>query len=393
MNTEKIKKKLEHVNAIIEKNYENLDNLGIFEGLSGPILFQFYYNKYLNNNTNHTGYKIIDTCIERINNGYLNSSFSQGIGGLGWIFNHLNTNSLLEIENDEEFKQFDVIISNYMEGCLKLKNYDLLNGAIGSCMYFLNRYKSTHKENQKSYYKNEILKLILYLRKNAIEEDGKIKWVWKEEKGNKIYNLGLAHGIPSIILILSELYEINDFKELTKDLIIKSISYLQLHKQSDSISLFPYHNKGHEVFTGNRVAWCYGDLGIGLSFYNASLKLDDAVLKKEAINILKRTAKRLDQKSSLVTDPYICHGALGNSIIFKSLYKSTKDLDFKKASDKWFDIGFSMIDNKEKKVWSFDCNEWDTGLALLVGISGIGMVLLDNLIEEELEWYKVFTFI
>ena len=47
MNKEIIETKLKEIDKIIKKEYRNENNIGVLSGLSGMVLFQFYYSKYL----------------------------------------------------------------------------------------------------------------------------------------------------------------------------------------------------------------------------------------------------------------------------------------------------------------------------------------------------------
>ena len=77
-----IEAKLKEIDKIIQKEYHNENNIGVLTGLSGMVLFQFYYSKYLDIPDNaNTGATILGHIIEKINAGYNSSLYSNGIAG------------------------------------------------------------------------------------------------------------------------------------------------------------------------------------------------------------------------------------------------------------------------------------------------------------------------
>src|SRR5690606_1218930 len=113
-----------------------------------------------------------------------------------------------------------------------------------------------------------------------------------KEKG---YNLGLSHGIPSIISFLSLLNGYEDFKAKADQTLRRAITYILSLRNDDinAFSLFPsWIIPNEETIYDSRLAWCYGDLGIGIALWNASKSLNDSKLKITAQDILVHSAKR-----------------------------------------------------------------------------------------------------
>ena len=391
-----IETKLKEIDQIIKNEYQNEENIGVLVGLSGMALFQFYYSKYLDINDHaDVGVDIITHCIGKINEGYNTPTYCRGIAGFGWVLDHLDLEGFMDADSDELLQEIDHYLYSAMIADLKEGNYDFLHGAIGYLFYFLNRFRNTKSNTLKDKYKEIIFEFILLLENLSEKEGGKIKWLSNltYEATEKGYNLCLSHGMSSIVKILTKLYQENDFKQHVETLLKGAIRYITSFKDNDNdaFCLFPnWILQNGEPEGQSRLAWCYGDLGIGIALWYASKTLKDENLENESLQILKHAAKRKTSKSSMVKDAGICHGAFGNAKIFNRLYKETKDNIFKEASIFWMNKGIEMATFDDGysgyKMWNPDNEEWSKSTSLLDGIVGIGLTMIDHLANFDSNW-------
>lgn len=394
MNKKKLEEKLKEINDLITINYSDLKQLGVLAGLSGISLFKFYYSKYLDIDEHaDLGVDMLSDCIDKINEGYSFPTFCAGIAGFGWVFDHLEEVEFMDADGDELLSQFDDYIYNFMKSDMEKGNYDYLHGAIGYAFYFYNRYRNTKSTELKTKYTKILLEFIDLLDGLSEKEGGnKLKWesTLNIETGEKGYNLSLSHGMSSIVGILTKLYEFEDFKSKSHPLLLKSINYIRSHKieGEDPYCLFPswVKNEDNEKSGHSRMAWCYGDLGVGIRFWFAGKILNDDELKNEAISILKHASKRTSNDDSLVLDAGVCHGSYGNAQIFNRMYKETKEPLFKEAADFWIQHGLDSATHEGGyagyKQWHGVDKNWSNELTLLEGIAGIGLTIIDQLSED-----------
>ncbi len=384
------------INKKLKKKYNTVEKLGVLSGLSGIIIYQFLYARLVNSdNEINVGKNMIDVAIKKINEGYNMPSYCTGVSGFCWALQYLEEKKYIEFETDDFLSQMDVFFKDVMENEILNKNYDFLHGAIGYGVYFLKRYKNTKDENLKLRYIQNIEVIIKFLENNLIEDSKGVKW--KSPQKSNIENtinidLGLAHGVPSIISFLASLSEFNIFSIKVESMLRRAISFVltNKYKTDKSISLFPtyvYHDLIKEVHT-SRLAWCYGDLGIGLTILKAARVLKNRQLEKEAIRILKHSSKRKDLKENFVRDAGLCHGAFGISQIFGRLHKKTQYQEFLEASIYWKEEGLKMANYNNNDV-SFNIwgeRNWKDSFGLLEGISGIGLCLISHLTDFEDDW-------
>ncbi|MDY8137085.1 lanthionine synthetase C family protein [Aquimarina sp. 2201CG5-10] len=392
----KLEKKLAEVYEITKNDFEKSKHVGVLSGISGVSLFQFYYAKFLDNDEYaDVGAEVIAHTIERINSGYTYPTFCTGIAGAGWTIEFLNKEGFIEIDNDALLSQLDSFLHEVMKEDIKNEYYDFLHGALGYGYYFLKRYQNTKSPDLKNTYKEYLTFLITELKNSSRKGEKGIYWEYELSKtqGFRGANLSLSHGMASIINFLCRLYPYEDFKTSVEDLLKGTIEFVihNKYKNSNNPSLFPswIHDQMKEYAT-SRLAWCYGDLGMGISLWRAGKILKIKAYQELAIDVLKHSAKRRDREEARIQDAGLCHGAYGVVTIFNYIYQETKDPLFKETADFWMYEALEMDIHQESyagyKQWRGDLEEWHNEINLLEGITGIGLALLSYLAPEEANW-------
>ncbi len=391
-----LEQQLKEIADILSQKYTDSQNVGVIAGISGMALFQFYYSKYLNVDTySEIGVDMIAHCVEKINNGYSFPTYCNGIAGLGWAIQHLKNEEFIDIDCDELLSPFDDYLYQQMMFHLRSGDYDFLHGGMGYAFYFFSRYRASEGSGPKERYKSYILDFIEQLNNLAITAGNTLKWesTVDFEKGTKAYNLSLSHGISSILSFLSRLHRFRDFEAATANLIRGASNYMLSNETKDptNLSLYPsWVEKGTVAEYNSRLAWCYGDLGIGISLMEAGVSLEDSRLQQQAHQILEHTMQRKTTEETSVTDAGICHGSYGNAQIYRSLSKQAEKSSFEHVSDFWIADGIQKAIHKDGyagyKKWNPLENRWETELSLLEGIAGIGLAIIDKLSDEPNSW-------
>jgi len=393
-----LEKQIRNLATISHTRYQELPHIGVLGGQSGIALFQFYCAKYFEEDTfADAGVEIITDCMDKINEGYSFPSYCNGVAGFGWALQHLADEDFIDLNLDDLFLPFDEYLFSRMVFEFKNEYYDLLHGALGYGFYFLKRYSSpkTSAKN-KIIYEGYLESLIDQMDKLAIKEGKGLKWesILNIEKENKGYNLSLSHGMSSIIYLLSKIKIAGISPTKTEYLLLgaqRFVIALQSKKKKD-LSLFPsWVDPLEKINYTSRLAWCYGDIGIGLSMQLASKALNDPSLADKAIEILDHTTKRTTPEESLVIDAGFCHGSFGNSYIFAQIAKN-EDIsgqNFSKAAEFWMKDGLARhTGTKEEPYLQFDGiqKKYVFHLNLLEGIAGIGLSMIDYLSGKENTW-------
>ena len=361
-------------------------------GLAGVAMFQFYYSNFTNNN-NYADYALenLEKSLEIINKGNGIPSFCSGIGGMGWILSHLKQKGFLDTD-DSLLADIDEYVYEAMVNYINERNYDFLHGAIGCGFYFLKRYQNSNDSRSQNKYKNFLTTLIENLESSSIVIDNQVYWMSViDESGKRGYNLGLAHGVASVVNFLSRLYLIKDLRLKVQKMLEGGINYILSYRGESkfSCSNFPsYIDENGKIFWNSRLAWCYGDLGIGLSLYQAGNALDDISLRSTSLAILNHASLRYEAEDTCVADAGLCHGSFGIAQIFNYMYRQTGHLNFRNAYHYWVNDGINqkLQNNKNIGYRKKTTNGWVDDISVLEGISGIGLAIISSLSKENISW-------
>ena len=385
--TGEIENLIDEIAEILGEYKRTDDSIGLIAGSFSVALFLLYYSfmretdKYQDNVND-----ILSEVFDTINKGEARESFCNGVAGVGWGMQHLVKQDLMEFDTHE----FHEGVSEYLHRCMigfidKMNSYDYLHGAIGIGIYFLNT-----NINQNEKYVEE---LIMLLEKYSIKDGETVKWKSEVVGVGSVYNFSMSHGMASILVFLTKAYKKNIARNKCLELINGTVNYLLSNKldTKDFGSIFPCYISVEGTLYESRLAWCYGDLGIGIAFWLAADATNNESLKQEAINIFMHATERTDLKKNGVVDAGICHGTAGIAHIFNRMYNYTGIERFKESSLYWLDHTLQMRTFPDGfagyKAWySKDYGGWQCKSSLLDGIAGIGLVLMSSISDIEPQW-------
>jgi lantibiotic modifying enzyme len=388
---QEVQNKLLEITEVIKKN--NCTDDSLFAGHSGIAIFLAYVNELYNDQGLDIGMESsVMKSLEIFKKERAAHTFCSGFAGVCWGTNHLVIKKKIDADICSLFEEIEPYLVATSENDLEINLLDFMHGGIGAGIYFLERLPHlTAKEH--------LEKIIYYLEKQKITSGNHIQWINNFKKsGNQSpeieFDLGLAHGIPSIIYFLSKCYEKNIEREKCECLIEGSVNWLIDQKISTtSLSLYPSMIKTKKRNDeSSRLAWCYGDLGIASTIWVAGKTLQKELWKQEAINIMLHASERRNLHANKVIDAGICHGTAGIAQFFNRFYWETKLPIFKEAASYWINETVKMAKFDDGlagyRAWYGEENGWINQYGLLEGISGIGLVLFSYMSEDEPTWDK-----
>ncbi len=363
---------------------------GLLTGKSGVALLLFYYSRLVNDKTyaKDAGDLIIDA-FHSIKEGFNFPTFCDGLSGFAWTVEHLVQNGFISRKDVPFLDDLDEVLYKQMLKQIKNAEYDFLHGAIGIGVYFLDRAEETKKCIE---YLDE---LIYELDRQSItNKNGSIKWecVTDLENGAIGCNIGLAHGMASIIAFLAKYVEFVNNQKKALVLLNGAVKYV-LSQRLDVIKHgmnFPNVVFNDNLLTKNRkIGWCHGDTGIAIALYNAGKVTKNVAWQNIAISVMSDSAKIRNLKLDNFKDPGLCHGSIGIAHMFNWFYNETKNKIFKEASAFW--LNETLKKQKFKKSIE-DFEKWFPGesnykqeYSLLVGVTGIGLSLI-SVLSNEFKW-------
>ena len=397
MDKEKIEKKIEDICSFLFKKKKDLNTVGVMSGISGEILFFFEYYRYTKNEKylDHSLSLLEDLVNNLLLKKRIGLSFSNGYSGIGWLVYYIRDVGDIDINVSDIFKTINEPLINWSKTCLKKGNYDFFHGAIGCNQYFnkiedINiKYKAT-------------VSLVNGLKDKSIQTDYNYKWNFYNVKENRVekgkYNLGLSHGIPSILSTLIDISEDCDLNIDCNDLIKGTLNFVKSNSfdvsYGKNTSFFPHFYSPNSSHNRSRLAWCYGDLGVSCSLWKAGTYLKNQDLLNYTIKTLEYNGLKRDLAKNSIFDAGLCHGSSGVALIYNEFYKKTKNKTFKTAAEYWSNVTLSFAKHKNGIAGfkTFSPNKipkYYNERGFLEGVSGIGLSLLSQLKEEECEWKEI----
>lgn len=375
------------------------------EGLSGPMLFQFYMGYlFQENKFFHSADKLLEHIKSKIQTGNVSYSYSSGLVGFLWTINHLEKEKIINLNNEGFYSQFNSTLMKYTDKLILNNNYDFLHGILGIANFYFSRLAFTKEITLREIYNQEINKILKFLNNASKRYKGGNYWVTTlDPKTNeKGVNFGFAHGLPSIIVFLVKYIEFNlEYKREAKDLLLGAINFIYLGKSENGTSLYPssicldnekpifeYNSK----YSESRLAWCYGDLSICYSYIIANKKIKDKIIEAEIDKIIDKTHSRIEKKTHRIIDAGLCHGAFGLFMLLSKIGKMKKCNRVNEMKDYWFDYGFSLATHKNGIAGfkSYIEGKWVNEIRLIDGASGIGLGILSK--HYDLTWDEGFLF-
>jgi lantibiotic biosynthesis protein len=310
-----------------------------------------------------------------------------GLSGIGWIFQHLavarDVSSFIEEDTGEPdaLSNLDSVLRLRCE-TNQIDTYDLITGLTGIGVYLLER-PST--ENNRSALAAIVTKLAERAERNP---DGVAWWTPPEHLSDferslcpdGYYNLGVAHGIPAVFTFLKQLIDAGIERDMAEELRKGAVNWF-LAQQQDVPAGSWFGNwifRRCKPVKQSRVAWCYGDLGIGALLLEASKGPGNGALNVLARELLDGCTNRT---SDGVVEPTLCHGSSGVAHIFNRAYQQTWDGKYLDAAKRYYGLTLSFLER--------DHASDPIGDGLLDGLVGIALALLAAVSPIEPEWDRL----
>nr|WP_162903149.1 lanthionine synthetase LanC family protein [Taibaiella koreensis] len=364
---------------------------GFLGGTLGLLYYYYYAAEALQDESLYDKADVlIEQVFENLNNdssllsGY---AFSDGAAGLGYVLNNLQQNGLLEFDVETELAGIDRYIFDSALDHIAQTEVDYLHGAMGALHYFSSRLQ-TPVINQ---YVNDLTAAFCAA---AISHGDGIYFLnfSLERLNDKKIDLGLAHGLPGLLLLLINAWPHLKDKEQVATIIKRGISFILEQEQPASLSTeeysaFPCYLEldPYQSVRIDRLAWCYGDLNTVLLLYRAGKLLGTDAYTNIADQIGLASANRKSEEATLSKDTHFCHGSAGLAQFYKCLYQESGNPAYLDAYHFWIGVTMDLIDQEiEKKQYATN------PVSILEGWPGVALVLTEYITDRPMNWPKAF---
>jgi lantibiotic modifying enzyme len=328
-------------------------------------------------------------------------AFLHGLTGVAWAIEHLRREFALACDAPQSLI-VDVMLRSRLSETPWRGVYDLGHGLVGYGVYALESIAAPAKRAL-------LEQIVLRLHSTSLISHDGATWCTapqnlnvhqRTSSPNGHFNLGLAHGIPSIIALLGQACTHGVTEDQARRLMDDAIRWLLAQKLPDGSgssfgTVIPLGVRS--VPRQSRLAWCFGDLGLSAALYWAARSVDSSPLAEEMLEIARAAALR-SPESSGVKEASICHGAAGNAHIFNRFYQATGRQDFLDAARYWFERTVSYYETSmERCIADAESTDrfvptprgWPGHTGIFGGLAGIGLALLSAVTAREPAWDRV----
>lgn len=365
----------------------------VLGGDFGAAIFLAKYGKYSGDERyTDKAMDILGNCFDHIEQHFVPGSFCNGLSGVGWGLRYMIKNELLDGDVDElTLGLEDLIYKNSLQ-LLEKGEYDYLHMGSGGLLYALEA-----SSTQTSTY---LQAAVSALEKTATQQGDQFCF-WQHDPSGRIahmatqnpsYNLGLSHGIPSLIVLLSHLYKSDIASEQCKTLTTHTINWLL------SVKLPPGYRSVYASMVSegrpniaSRLGWCYGDPGIAMTLLQAGDAFNEPSWTDQGRELLLHSAKRRHLVNNMIRDATICHGTSGLSHIFYRGWLETQEPSLLDASNYWLDQTLEL-GNRPEGFCGYQASRkdgYENVYSILEGVAGIGLVFLSRLEEDLPTWDRM----
>lgn len=339
----------------------------------------------------------LDVAVERLGGSVMSPGLYSGFTGIAWLMDHLAALDPASGSEDPN-TDIDAALLDYLDQAPWMADYDLIGGLAGYGLYALQRLERPGG-------RAILAKVLAHLYALEVPRDGGGTWYtaphllppWQRELHPEgYYNLGLAHGVPAVLVLLARALRAGHGP--AREPLERGVAWLLAQRlPAEAGGCFPTavsHGAQGPEPGPSRVAWCYGDLGLGTALLAAARAAGRPDWEIHALDIL-RAAARLPRERAGVRDGGLCHGAAGNAHLFNRLHQATGEPLFREAALAYFDLLFEL--RKEGRgiggfeAWmpmthTPDEDPWKPVPGFLEGGIGIALALVAALHAQEPAW-------
>ena len=331
---------------------------------------------------------LFDTAISSLP-ADLPSGMFNGLTSIGWTIQHcvqlLGPSDADASETQDPLEQLEQLVLARLRAERWTQSYDLVDGLVGIGVYFLERLPSAPACEGLS-------RVVGHLETLATTDATGTTWHTparllppnqREGCPEGHYNLGVAHGVPGIVYLLSEAIVAGVETSRAKELLAGAVTWLLRQKRPAEIeqSCYPHWTGCDAPPRFRHPAWCYGDFGIAAVLAHVGDRLAWPHVSDAAEALIERSLTRLP----VPAEATLCHGALGVAHVCNRLYQASASATYKAAARFYYESGLSMLTRSEPEVVR-GRHEGTLSTRFLQGAVGVALGLLAASEPVEPQW-------
>lgn len=336
----------------------------------------------------------LDRAGEVASSTRMGESLYSGFPGIAWVGDHLR-GRVYEGDPDEN-REVDETLLSALEHPPWPPDYDLINGLVGLGVYAL---EGLHRPTAAAC----LERIVARLGERARQEPEGAAWFspaetlpgyQREQHPDGLYNLGMSHGAAGIVALLGAACDAGTAG--ARPLLDRAMAWLLARRQpaNQGFAFSNFHVPGTEP-SSSRLAWCYGDPGMGAALLVAARGAGEPAWERTALEVTRAAASRPEELSR-IQDSSLCHGTSGLAHLFHRLYIASGDETLANAARFWYErtLGFRIpgLGFGGFRPWSIGADgifDWREDPGFLQGSAGVGLALLSAVSTVEPAWDRV----
>ncbi|HWK88491.1 MAG TPA: lanthionine synthetase C family protein, partial [Longimicrobium sp.] len=322
----------------------------------------------------------------------------RGALGVAWTLAHLRARGAAD-DGEGVLAAVDQAVLAALRAEPAPAAFDLVRGAAGLGVYALERVPAPAAAV-------EALDAVVERLERAAERSGEgAAWFtapaalhpWQRARLPRgVYDLGMAHGAAGVIALLARVVDAGVAARRARDLLDGAVRWLRAREMpAGSLSRYPGTIAPGHAPGPARLAWCYGDPGVGIALLAAARALGSAELEAHARSVLRDAAARAPEGSGVADAPF-CHGAAGLAHLFHRAWRATGEAALRDAALRWLRAALDLpVPEGSRSRFPFRAPggrdaAWLDRPGLLEGAAGVGLVLLAAVSPVPPAWDRVF---
>jgi lantibiotic modifying enzyme len=342
-------------------------------------------------------WRYLDQAIEAVSTQAMNPSLYGGFTGVAWVAEQVD--HLLDSDAGDRNEGIDDALLRILSQTNRWPApHDLVEGVTGLGVYALQRYPRPVAIES-------LRQVVERLHERAQHDQHGLFWWtppaeihegWRKRYPKGRADLGVAHGVAGAIALLGSICGAGIEHAAARSLLEGAVRWLFAHSiATEAGPTFPlWVAPGFEPYPA-RCAWCYGDPGIAAALLIAARGAGVADWEQAAVALACRAAERPASETGVVNACF-CHGAAGLAHLYNRMYQATGEPTLGLAAAHWLErtLDFYHQARDSGNGWvqgSWGQQPWTwTGIELVEGAAGVGLVLLAATTSVEPIWDRMF---
>ena len=366
-------------------------------GSAGISLF-FTYLSLATRDITHldTAATFLDRAMRTAEDLSAEPTFFEGFSGIAWVAEHVR--QVLAPGGDDPVSEVDEVIEKLIADSNWSTDFDLIRGVTGLGVFALERLPRKSATGC-------LLGILRWLEQQAVRLEEGISWLttpkWispnlRARYPRGCFDLGIAHGLPGVIALLSQLTTADIAPQRTNSLLEGAVPWLLARRRKDCPGLsFPSMVSRALQPSWTRSAWCYGDPGVAAALLAAGRCTSNHRWEQQAVTIATE-AMNLTPAQAGVVDAGLCHGSAGLGHIYNRLYQTTNEPSLRRVAQSWFKHTLALRQECSSTggflSWEVGVDgqsHWCAASGFLTGAAGIGLALLAAVSPISPDWDRV----